>query len=138
MKNKPLTISQERALAMCQEMLLPFGVTLNFQSLLTKCRDSDLNFHRALIAFILNRKGYSLKKIAGTLNRSNHTSAINWLKYSEKYQGRDPRYGEIVKALKILHFQHDIRNKINYHEEELVKLRKQLEEDDLSKYLKSM
>lgn len=77
------------------------SLDVNIENLHSECRQSDLIFHRAIVAVILKMRGYGPSAIGRLLHRD-HATVYNLWKYEKKNQQRDPRYKTIVDKEKIL------------------------------------
>lgn len=105
----------------CVTILKGYGIDVDYDSVCCDMRDSDLVFQRALVAFFLRKRGFSLLQIGYFINRD-HSTVIHLLdKYPKRTQGLDPRYPEIVKELGPLikgdKMLWSNETKIAYHEE---------------------
>lgn len=82
-------------LAFCKQVLDPIGVRLDVEKVLSKTRDSEVVFGRALCSVILYEKGYTLPKIGGILNKD-HASVHHLLYgYQHKENSRSEKFREI-------------------------------------------
>ncbi len=83
-------------LAFCSNILKKYSIKFNSDRVLWTSRVTELVFHRALIALILNTRGYSLSYIGSVINKD-HATAINLLKYDEKYHFLNDDYNKVKK-----------------------------------------
>ncbi len=111
---------QIKELEICHIILIEYGIEFNNSEILSSCRKKELVFIRALIMFILRKKGYSLEKTGSILNRD-HATVIFSQTYG-KSKVHDKRYNKIVKAISKKHIDNEVIHKAKYHLSELTKI----------------
>lgn len=64
------------------------------------CRDADIVFRRAIMAFYLVKKGYTTTKAGKVMGGRRHCTVINMLGYSGRTQSKDSRYEKAISQIK--------------------------------------
>lgn len=122
MNRKVLNIGDGKSvLVHCRRVLKKYDVDFDPRELRSSTRRSGLVYVRALIAYYLRSKDYSLEEIGIVLNR-NHATVINLLRYGTKKQGRNQDYSLMIQCLGIT-AESSVEARIKFHEEQIEKLR---------------
>lgn len=100
-------------------------IFIKLEDLQGKSRVKKLNFHRALVVFMLRKQGYKLAAIGVFLNR-NHATIINLTKYSDYKYGRDERWEKTILKLNKYIAEDKLTADIKYHEAKLKELKELL------------
>ena len=123
MKKKVSPEKRNELLLECRKILTPHFITFDIPDVIGDSRASDLHFTRAIIAYVLKQKGYSLAMIGAVLGGRDHATALNLLNYHKKRIGRDDRYARIIGKLSRELEADSNEAMIAYHEGELARLR---------------
>ena len=113
-------------LKVCQGVFSVFDIDFNIDEIRSPSRESRLVFARALICYYLRVRGFTYFDIAIILNKKSHATIMNLMNYGEKKQAVDFRWELITGKLKNDVTDMEIKNKIKWHQEEIVKLKHKL------------
>lgn len=123
--------NKEDPVLWCQRILLAHGIEISIDEIAGKSRVARINYHRALVVFMLRKKGFKLTYIGSLINR-NHATVLNLIKYSTRKQGRNPEYGEVVRNIENERLDISIERRIKIHEEAILDLKIELLEQKLA------
>ena len=107
-------------------MLAEFDIQFKIEEIRSPSRLSELVFIRALIVVYLKRRGLTYEDIGIIINRKSHATVINLMKYKTKKQARDFRWDYISNKLMDGITNFEIKDKIKWHQIQIIKLQKAL------------